>query len=186
MGALVTWRQTALYDQRSLLSSRPTSPIPLSEDESVKSEGDEPTGDRRIKHTTTNLHISADGIGKEPIRTPTSSSWVRWWSRKSRVEAVRPDLEHTNSEPPAVPSVRDPSPDLDGPESQQIHGVQQAQTNLTPIPEGGIQRTNTSASAPVPLVPMEPESRPRTRSVSPEDHKRFAKTLRLTSDQLVC
>lgn len=186
MDALVTWRQTALYDQRSLLSSRPTSPIPLSEDESVKSEGDEPTGDRRIKHTTTNLHISADGIGKEPIRTPTSSSWVRWWSRKSRVEAVRPDLEHTNSEPPAVPSVRDPSPDLDDPESQQIHGVQQAQTNLTPIPEGGIQRTNTSASAPVPLVPMEPESRPRTRSVSPEDHKRFAKTLRLTSDQLVC
>nr|VWP01801.1 DNA helicase (EC [Ganoderma boninense] len=58
----------------------------------------------------------------------------------------------------------------------------QRQTNLVPIPEGGIQRTNTSASAPVPSA--EPEPLLRTRSVSPEDHKRFAKTLRLTSDQL--
>ncbi|PIL37372.1 hypothetical protein GSI_01065 [Ganoderma sinense ZZ0214-1] len=161
MDALVTWRMTALYDQRSLLSSRPTSPTSLSEDESVKSEGDEPAGERRNKHTMTDSRISVDGIGKEPIRTPTSSSWVRWWSRKSRVEAVRPDLGHTNSEPPAIPS--------------------EAQSNLTPIPEG-IQRTNTSISAPVPLTEL--ESLPRTRSVSPEDHKRFAKTLRLTSDQL--
>ncbi len=112
MDALVTWRQTALYYQRSLLSSRPTSPTPLSEDESVKSEGDEPARKRRNKHTATNSHIGVDGVGKEPVRTPTSSSWVRWWSRRSRVEAARPDLGHTNSEPSTVPSVCCPLSDL--------------------------------------------------------------------------
>lgn len=113
MNALVTWRETALHDQRSLLSSRPTSPTPLSEDESVKSEGDEPADERRAKHKIVDSHFSVDDLGKEPIRTPTSSSWVRWWSRRSRAEAARPDLGHTNSEPSVVSSVCAPLLDLD-------------------------------------------------------------------------
>ena len=104
MDALITWRQTALHDQRSLLSSRPTSPSPLSEDESVKSEGDEPSEERRPQRSKTDSSLTVDGAGKEPA--PTSSSWVRWWSRSRRADAARPEIGHTNSEPSTVPKVR--------------------------------------------------------------------------------
>ncbi|TBU47240.1 LNS2-domain-containing protein [Dichomitus squalens] len=162
MDALITWRQAALRDQQSLFSSRPASPSPLSEDESVKSEGDEPAEERRPQRAKTDTALAVDGSGKEPA--PTSSSWVRWWSRSRRGETARPEIGHTNSEPSAVP--------------------QQAQSNAILRPEAVVQRTSTSASAPVPAVQDDAESRSRTRSISPELHKRFAKTLRLTSDQL--
>ncbi|KAI9068467.1 LNS2-domain-containing protein [Trametes sanguinea] len=165
MDALVTWRESALRDkQSSHLSSRPTSPQPLSEDEAIKSEGDEPSSeDRRPKR-------SATAIGNETAadsatgRAPTSSSWVRWWSRSRRTEATRPDLSHTNSEPSTAA----------------------LQTAEAPEATVSMRRTSTSASAPP--FPTTPESSPSTASTptqgTPEPHKRFAKTLRLTSNQL--
>ena len=102
MDALNTWRESALQDKQPLLSSRPVSPQPLSEDESVKSDGDEPS-DRRIKRVSTAPASDAMKSGKDlaATRTPSSSSWVRWWSRSRRAE-TRPDLGHTNSEPSAA------------------------------------------------------------------------------------
>ena len=105
MEALVTWREAALHDMQSLVSSRPVSPQPLSEDESVKSE-DELDSARRFKRTVTDSSVSmVDGATKDP-RTPSSSSWTRWWSRSRRAEGARPDIGHTASDPSAVAQVR--------------------------------------------------------------------------------
>ncbi len=107
MEALVAWREAALQDQRSLVSSRPVSPQPFSEDEYAKSEDE--ADDRRLRRTVTESSVASDASGKDSAatRTPTSSSWVRWWTRSRRAEgAVRPDLGHTNSEPSSVATVR--------------------------------------------------------------------------------
>ncbi|KAI0660749.1 Lipin/Ned1/Smp2-domain-containing protein [Cubamyces menziesii] len=169
MDALITWRESALRDKHSHLSSRPTSPQPLSEDEAIKSEGDEPASeDRRPKRsvTATGTESAADSTG----RAPTSSSWVRWWSRSRRTEAARPDLSHTNSEPSAAIAAK----------------LRAVEASAPVDATSAMRRTATSASAPP--LPSTPESSSSTASTptrgTPEPHKRFAKTLRLTSSQL--
>ncbi|KAI0375900.1 LNS2-domain-containing protein [Pilatotrama ljubarskyi] len=164
MDALVTWRDSALRDKHSHLSSRPTSPSPISEDEAVKSEGDEPDlEERRPKRSVTAIgnETSADS---SPGRAPTSSSWVRWWSRSRRTETSRPDLSHTNSEPSAA----------------KIKAIAEAED------ETAMRRTVTSASAPpLPATPESTSDTPTRGTSEPETaNKRFAKTLRLTSSQL--
>ncbi|KAI0720361.1 Lipin/Ned1/Smp2-domain-containing protein [Cerioporus squamosus] len=172
MEALVTWREAALQDQRSLVSSRPVSPQPLSEEESARS--DEEGDNRRLRRTVTESSVASDASGKDnaSTRTPTSSSWVRWWSRSRRVEGTtRPDLGHTSSDPSSVAGSKADLTTTDSP------------------PKGvAIRRTATSASAPPVPTARRVTATSNTQQPIPEasemTEKRFAKTLRLTSDQL--
>ncbi|KAH9943217.1 LNS2-domain-containing protein [Epithele typhae] len=158
MDALVTWRESALRDKQPLISSRPGSPQPLSEDESVKSDGDEPRN-RRAKPTPTGKMLNNETV----TRTPTSSSWVRWWSRSRRAEGTRPELSHASSEP---------SGDYQELKAEQAKGT-------------SVHRTATSASAPpLPILVSTNASKTSLGTTHLEQPKRFAKTLRLTSDQL--
>ena len=181
MDALHTWRESALEDKRPLLSSRPASPQPLSEDESVKSDGDEPSN-RRIKRISTDTPSATAKVGKDAAaaRNPTSSSWVRWWSRSRRAETTRPDLGHTNSEPSA------PAVCLLSCTSLEYSPLQQVQPTVGPLDGASLHRTPTSASAPpIPVLAPNDPSSVALDTAQPDEHKRFAKTLRLTSDQLV-
>ncbi|KAI9000775.1 LNS2-domain-containing protein [Trametes punicea] len=172
MEALVTWRESALRDQQSShLSSRSPSLQPLSEDEAIKSEGDEPASEgRRPKRSITSIGNETAADSAASRAAPTSSSWVRWWSRSRRTETARPDFNHTNSEPPAVAAAK-----------LKVAGSEEVTTPM--------RRTTTSVSAPP--LPSTPESTPSSPGTltpdsqgTPEPRKRFAKTLRLTSNQL--
>ncbi|RPD66923.1 LNS2-domain-containing protein [Lentinus tigrinus ALCF2SS1-7] len=169
MEALVTWREAALRDQQSLVSSRPVSPQPLSEDESVRS--DEEADDRRPKRTMTDSSVGSDVSAKDnaATRTPTSSSWARWWSRSRRAESTRPDLGHTNSDPSHIAAAK---ADLKPTKSASGVPLHRTSTSSSAPPVASTRRT-TPATTPQPI----PEA-------SETLDKRFAKTLRLTSDQL--
>ncbi|KAI0650498.1 Lipin/Ned1/Smp2-domain-containing protein [Trametes meyenii] len=160
MDALVTWRESALRDKSSHLSSRPTSPSPVSEDEAIRSEGDEPAlEDRRPTRSVTAIgnETAVDGTN----RAPTSSSWVRWWSRSRRADTTRPDMGHMSSDPSAALKTA------------------KSFEEVTPV-----KRALTSESAPpAPSTPETTSSNTPTQG-TPDSEKRFAKTLRLTSDQL--
>ncbi|KAH9850822.1 LNS2-domain-containing protein [Lenzites betulinus] len=171
MEALVTWRESALRDKHSHISSRPTSPTLVSDDEAAKSEGDEPNmQDRRPMRSITVIGNETAG-DSSPRAAPTSSSWVRWWSRSRHTETTRPDLSHTNSEPSSGPVVSKPTRE-----------AQQEPDMLETTP---IRRSATSASAPPhPVTPDSQSSTPTQGTPEPESNKRFAKTLRLTSSQL--
>ncbi|KAI0677301.1 LNS2-domain-containing protein [Trametes maxima] len=162
MDALVTWREFALRDKNSHLSSRPTSPSPVSEDEAIRSEGDEPaSADRRPKRSIT--AIGNESAVDSANRAPTSSSWVRWWSRSRRADTTRPDIGHTASDPSAVVALK----------------TAKSFEEVTPV-----KRVLTSESAPpAPSTPETTSSNTPTQG-TPDSDKRFAKTLRLTSDQL--
>lgn len=93
MDALELWRQAALKGGPQV-SSRPVSPM---EDE-----------DRRLRTTSmdtednlSNMEQQANGQADQTAK-PTSSSWVRWWSRSRRADTIRPELRPASSEPPDV------------------------------------------------------------------------------------
>ena len=98
MDALELWRQAALT-KGPQASSRPVSPFP---DDDARSQGTavdtEDTLVSEDEHRVTNIQDSVPS----PTTKPTSSSWVRWWSRSRRADASRPELRAVNSEPPEV------------------------------------------------------------------------------------
>jgi len=98
---------------------------------------------------------------------PSSSSWVRWWSRSRNAEpAQRPNLKSMNTAPPTV------------------------QRSNTQLPQPGASPTKRSSSV-TPLSASHSASElgtpasPLSDASSEDDKpKRYAKTLRLTSEQL--
>ncbi|KAI0751040.1 Lipin/Ned1/Smp2-domain-containing protein [Daedaleopsis nitida] len=161
MDALVTWREAAMHDKHSLISSRPVSPQPLSEDECVKSEDEFDSG-RRFKRAVTDSSVSSDATNENATtRTPTSSSWARWWSRSRRADTARPDMSHRRSEPSVAAGTSKP---------EAAAGIGSAMHRTSTAPPDPISEQQTLPSS------STPQSIPESR--------RFAKTLRLTSDQL--
>ncbi|KAL4076421.1 Lipin/Ned1/Smp2-domain-containing protein [Scleroderma citrinum] len=97
-----------------------------------------------------------------PSRQSTSSSWVRWWSRSSNIpDAERPSLREASTIP---------------------FGAKLPRSTLS------APRTHAPASAPpgTPAPPHSPVTKPVDMPVptQTQTQKRYAKTLRLTSDQL--
>ena len=98
MNALVVWREGALRTKSGsgLLSSRPVSPE-AAERLRRPSSGDfdaaefKPPSDQKAEELPPPLPVA---------KKPSSSSWVRWWSRSRRdTDASRPELRPANSEP---------------------------------------------------------------------------------------
>ncbi|KAI0941358.1 hypothetical protein AcW1_004905 [Taiwanofungus camphoratus] len=179
MGALVIWRESALRDK--FLESQSRSPSPTSDDDrsrlkNIEEEAYSSDERRNPKRISTDLSDAAFSNGADtsidqttPTPRPSSSSWTRWWSRSRRAEtAPRPDLRSMNTAPSTV---------IPRTDSAMEHG---------PSP---VKRSSSVASAPaVPTLSKLPET-PVSDLLPSEDQKkvyrkRFAKTLRLTSDQL--
>ncbi|KAJ7228307.1 nuclear elongation and deformation protein 1 [Mycena pura] len=158
MDALVFWREALVRQTKAGIPLRPTSPA---SDESSEEDGKSPPGtptyDDDKQYYNRSMSEPPEQVLKE---RPTSTSWVRWWSRSKHATPAkddRPPLPWTASAP--------------GPKS--------------PAPKRMPTEVPPADSAPVPSTPVQrpaqPLPLPSTESVG---KRKFAKTLRLTSDQL--
>ena len=182
MGALVLWRTTALQSHPTDLPSRGPSPAPQSEDEPLSS-SDERDEIKRSNSDPVDL-----------LRKPTSSSWSRWWSRS------RSNREVDASDKANRPELRETASDIVRLDFLRIRNKSDGAIFVQPVTQTKILRTKQtsslrvpfpSASAPpsTPVVQPKPETLKGTAPEGLESGrghgKKFAKTLRLTSDQLV-
>ncbi|KAE9409869.1 LNS2-domain-containing protein [Gymnopus androsaceus JB14] len=181
MNALGIWRYSYIKRKGKRASTRPVSPVSaLSEEEQEEDiYVNDPLSDSESKKITmerskseppqeTKELSSSAGLKSPP---PTSSSWVQWWrrSRRNDVSATtdsmgtRPELKETFSAPSvgAIQSLEAPTPPA------------------------------ASRQGSAPALPSTPVQRPlNEREITPKAHsppgspKKYAKTLRLTSDQL--
>ncbi|KAL6305763.1 Lipin/Ned1/Smp2-domain-containing protein [Sparassis latifolia] len=170
MDALVIWRESARNGKLARFSSRSPSPGRSDERSRLKEIEEEILDRPQINRTSTD---TSDNAAPATITTvsgqaekASSSPWVRWWSR-SRREASRPDLRPSNSAPPDMTR----------------KGLEQPEVV-------SIKRSPSSASAPV-IPPLDlhvetesPDVTPPPEEVANARRKRYAKTLRLTSEQL--
>ncbi|KAJ6539705.1 Lipin/Ned1/Smp2-domain-containing protein [Mycena capillaripes] len=161
MDALVLWRDALVKQSTDGIPLRPTSPA--SDEEDTKSVPGTPTDEeepqRRFERSKSEPPEAA------PTGKPTSSSWVQWWSRSKRDAAPttkddRPPLPWTASEP-------------NGSETKLL-AVKRTSSDIPP-----------ADSAPSPSTPVQrPAQAPPKPSPEGSGKRKFAKTLRLTSDQL--
>ncbi|OAX33778.1 LNS2-domain-containing protein, partial [Rhizopogon vinicolor AM-OR11-026] len=154
----------ALSEPPSFMRDQPESRMDEREEEPVtggdeqepvsSSSGDERGGKR------------AESEPPEPHRKPTSSSWVRWWIRSRDItEADRPPLRVSNTLPMESKLSKPMSPGA-------RHTVFPPSVSAPPAtPQGG--------NAPG----IEPLSKALERQIA-RTQRRYAKTLRLSSDQL--
>jgi phosphatidate phosphatase LPIN len=177
MDALSMWRDAALQDGGSEMSSprdslsRAPSPT-LSDEEDARTEKDASEEEPQ----TSEVRRSGTEPAPQPTRKPTSSSWVRWWSRSrgnrenkdtgdASVKGDRPPLRSfaTDSRSPGVGAVE--------------REVSRAEAELA-APAGAIPASGS--------MPRGIEGAPGVVALPQTAiEKKYAKTLRLTSDQLV-
>ncbi|TFK43792.1 Lipin/Ned1/Smp2-domain-containing protein [Crucibulum laeve] len=171
MSALVHWRQSALQDRENGIPSRPVSPLPSDEEmPNTASTVSQPDSASREE-------FKAQPVEEESTagKKPTSSSWSQWWSRSRRkdVEAAkgkgdRPGLRGAASAPLTSETIIGSKPQAA--KSQSYEKVMKE-----------------SESAPTPSTPVQQptDGNPtQDEPTTPLPIKKFAKTLRLTSDQL--
>ena len=157
MDALVRWRDLAVAHGRP---SRPTSPM-SDDEEGAKSDNEQPT-------SLTNTAPESNSTIAKP--KPTSTSWVQWWRRSQSKPSAPPKQGDIAVDRPALRETA--SAPVDDP---MIHEQQKLAKD--------IQVTDTA-----PALPSSPANVTPSPPSSPADEqppKRFAKTLRLGSDQLV-
>lgn len=95
MEALVLWREAALEKGAPEASSRAVSPAPYSDTEDVMLSGSE---SRPQRPALQRASTTEDGHPIAP--KPSSSSWIRWWSRRTADSTgARPDLRPMSSAP---------------------------------------------------------------------------------------
>ncbi|KAF7352457.1 Nuclear elongation and deformation protein 1 [Mycena venus] len=159
MDALVLWRDALVKQTTEGIPLRPTSPASSAPDTPVDEDEPEP---RRIDRAKSEPPEPAPTTGK-----PTSSSWVQWWSRSKQKPTPtgkdeRPPLPWTASAPDA------------------------SDTKLTPQ-KRVLSEIPPADSAPSPSTPVQRPTQvppPKPLPVEGTGKRKFAKTLRLTSDQL--
>ncbi|KAI0092200.1 Lipin/Ned1/Smp2-domain-containing protein [Irpex rosettiformis] len=166
MEALALWREAALT-QAPQVSSRPVSPEPSDRRDRSRTSGDEAlSGDEKPNEPTTT----------PPVK-PSSSSWVRWWSRSRRSDTIRPSLR------PAISAPSDP-------DGSDLGGVKKTESIAGAVVRPTAQPIGSTDSAPTVLstTTFSPASvSTMVAAVDDESEhkaKRYAKTLRLTSEQL--
>lgn len=189
MDALVLWRQAALVKGAPQASSRAASPTPFSDEESALS-GDESRPERPT------LGRSSAGDGGQP--KPSSSSWIRWWSRRTADStASRPELKHGSSAPSELVCGNNclvilPAETVNHKEKKTVERLQRG--SEFPPPSRPVSSRLVAEPGPMPskpdFTPMSPHVGKPVPPAQQHDgegqHRtRYAKTLRLTSEQLV-
>ncbi|KAJ7639201.1 LNS2-domain-containing protein [Roridomyces roridus] len=164
MNALVLWRNALIQQTKNGIPLRPTSP---STSESSETPPDTPTDSDDYIQRQMHNRSKSEPPEQIPKRKPTSSSWVQWWSRsKSTSNAISPSQE---SDRPHLPwSASEPN------------------NTDKKTPRRPTAAVPPADSAPAPSTPIQRPVEPiRPPNLSPPGKgKKFAKTLRLTSDQL--
>lgn len=193
MDALVLWREAALTKERQV-SSRPVSPasddermrtrtrsmdteaddavLALSGDEQTLSSGDERQRPKRASTTDVSGVVQPFSQKK-----PSSGSWVRWWSRKRDVEN-RPELRPAASEPPPSDGIRSET-------ASETSSVRAARLLTRPDASESAPAFVSTPESVTPSPPATPGKEILPEEEMTKPRKKFAKTLRLTSEQLV-
>ncbi|KAF8914240.1 Lipin/Ned1/Smp2-domain-containing protein [Gymnopilus junonius] len=190
MDALVHWRSSALKKRASGDALRPVSPPPPSQVKQQDGEEVETSHDfaesksqppstadpRPAKEDEKKLAEATTTQQRQiPAKKPTSSSWVQWWSR-SRSSEIPSSANNANGH--VLDSTKDSSSSsLPLPPKDKSHLNEQPKNVSDSTPPTPLKRQidhNDSETTP---------TRPPASNVS-IPAKKFAKTLRLTSDQL--
>ncbi|KAL0950260.1 hypothetical protein HGRIS_010241 [Hohenbuehelia grisea] len=212
MDALVLWRDLALQEQASRHPPRPLSPVSDDEGDDLGRFDGSPVSSTSTAVTSPERGRHHDRARSEPPeealatvpspgRKPTSSSWVRWWSlSRSKTVAAATEVKNQTAGAPIVPGER---PVMRGTTSEPVDLTTEKDV-MTPkkmrsdIPPA--ESAPALPSTPVQEIPM-PDPLNATPTASPEKlqdssdqdvedgastpkRRKFAKTLRLTSDQL--
>ncbi|KAJ7129323.1 Lipin/Ned1/Smp2-domain-containing protein [Mycena epipterygia] len=172
MDALVLWRDALLKQTTDGIPLRPTSPT--SDEEDAKSVPGTPGDDDEERHR----HDRSKSAPPEqdPKGKPTSSSWVQWWSRSKRGKSDGPPLKDGRPPLPWTTSAPHTSDNKFAPSTKR------SSKSSTDIPPAD--------SAPAPSTPVQqpakapPQPSPESSAGEGSGKRKFAKTLRLTSDQL--
>lgn len=186
MDALRLWVENAprepsraISEPPSFMRDQPESQMDEREEEPVISADEQErglTGDERSGKR-------ADSEPPESHRKPTSSSWVRWWSRSRDItEAERPPLRVSNTVPlESVSSVSMKSTAI------YAHS-QKLPKPISPVARPTMFPPSTSAPLATPDGGKAPGIEPLSKALEEKIanvQRRYAKTLRLSSDQLV-
>ncbi|KAG6861570.1 hypothetical protein C0995_014866 [Termitomyces sp. Mi166 len=178
MNALVVWRNTTLQQRALQPPSRPTSPV-SDEDNDIRLISPPLTSDEQQPEDR-HHHRSKSEPPEEAQRKPTSSSWVRWWSRSSK-KSIAPNQEEPEKVPPVKnerPGIRESfSAPTENKASVSSEDIKRSSREIPPA-ESAPAYPSTPVQAPVETPVSVPTTAP------PPASRKFAKTLRLSSDQL--
>ncbi|KAF8076685.1 nuclear elongation and deformation protein 1 [Lyophyllum atratum] len=180
MRALVHWRDATLQQTAQDLPSRPASPV---SDEEVEERLLSPAPSSDEQPEERHHHRSKSEPPEKPQGKPTSSSWVHWWNRSGRKKT---EAEKKDADILAAPGVKSERPGLRGTASAPLDGVMPPDV-VSFEPKRVSREIPPAESAPAyPSTPVQPPAKitPVVAPVSPAVSRKFAKTLRLTSDQL--
>ncbi|KAF8969328.1 Lipin/Ned1/Smp2-domain-containing protein [Flammula alnicola] len=157
MDALVHWRSSALSERALGEPLRLVShpPLPMSGHGRLKSEAEALQDDDKKR---AEKEVVGEAQGPAAMKKPTSSSWVAWWSRSRRIDANGNDGK-------AYPILDSTGSEPATPVLAPAHGIV-----TPPSSQRGTGKQDTTPTRPT--VP------------APAPAKKYAKTLRLTSDQL--
>ncbi|KAK7470313.1 lipin Ned1 [Stygiomarasmius scandens] len=181
MEAIRIWRDTYISRAAEKAKAVPDSGL-LSEDEAAKSGGEEDDHSRLLERSKS--EPPEDIQPAQAGKPPTSSSWVKWWSR-SRNSTIASTSSGGNNAGLAVNAAQK----IQGrPELKETHS-EPPRPEKTPAVSRKLIDIPVVGSAPVPSTPIQkPIDFHATPPVSPSDKsdsgKKYVKTLRLTSDQL--
>ncbi|GLB34082.1 putative LNS2 [Lyophyllum shimeji] len=186
MRSLVVWRSATLRQKAQEAPSRPPSPLSDEEPEGVRPRSP-PLSDEQQPEER-HHHRSKSEPPEKPQGKPTSSSWVQWWSRSGR---KKKDAEKEEIDA-AAPSAKNERPGLRGTASAPPDGVPSPPTVAfdpkkiardIPPSESAPAYPSTPVQAPV-EAPVKATPAAAHTHPAPAVSRKFAKTLRLTSDQL--
>ena len=168
LDSLQQWTSAARGDQSSALPSQPTSP--LSSPSQTEQEQASSLAEYELKR--------AESEPRElPARKSTSSGWVRWWSRSRDI---------TISERPAFREAATLPLNHVGASSYRcLHSCSCFLQTLSKPHIPICPPPSASAPATTPVAIQSPTMQPVPDTVTMRKEKKFAKTLRLSSDQLV-
>ncbi|KAH9482509.1 Nuclear elongation and deformation protein 1 [Psilocybe cubensis] len=201
MDSLIIWRSSVIRKRESGDSLRPVSPPPPPAETSVVSEDElsyEPSEQKShgraksespsaadIRQQDEKAEPASQGQGSAP--KPTSSSWVQWWNRSRRKDAsdakgysnvLNPKNDTSTSSLPLPASNTFLKDNRKSISEDVVTKSSAASAFMQQTPDGGLRPSH--AKSPSDAASVHSSSPPNP----PIPSKRFAKTLRLTSDQL--
>ncbi|KAF9480688.1 LNS2-domain-containing protein [Pholiota conissans] len=197
MDALVRWRSAALKKRASGDVLRPVSPPPPTDEfdkPDVQLDAQQKSHERS-KSDVTSLNATdkrefeeSGKHGESPPKKPTSSSWVAWWNRSRRKETMGESAQQPFSVKDAS-TISLPIPKDKPFADEKTKGLFAADVKTGSVPATPVQHPADDTTQP--LSELGQDTTPKRRTAATlatgmvSSHvKKFAKTLRLTSDQL--
>ncbi|KAJ7098808.1 nuclear elongation and deformation protein 1 [Mycena belliarum] len=168
MDALVLWRDSLVKQMANGIPLRPTSPA--SDEEDATSPPSTPPADEAQEQW--HNRSKSEPLEQPQKGKPTSSSWVQWWSRSKRGQTEGPQAKEDR--PPLASTASAPN----------TWDMKQ------PLPTRAVTDIPPADSAPAPSTPVQLPVQSSAQAPPPQSSperpgkRKFAKTLRLTSDQL--